>query len=103
LASKPALKCGMIDEIAPREYLVEKATQLILKKGAGLRSRKQPLTRKLLHNQAVVRVIAGRVEKQLQLKTRGHYPAVMKALEVVTKGLSRSLDESLALESNAIL
>jgi 3-hydroxyacyl-CoA dehydrogenase/enoyl-CoA hydratase/3-hydroxybutyryl-CoA epimerase len=93
----------MIDEIAPREYLVEKATHLILKKAAGLRSRRQPLTRTLLHNSAVVRVIAGRVEKQLQLKTRGHYPAVLKALEVVTKGLSRPLDESLALESNAIL
>jgi 3-hydroxyacyl-CoA dehydrogenase/enoyl-CoA hydratase/3-hydroxybutyryl-CoA epimerase len=93
----------MIDEIVPREYLTEKATQLILKNGARLGSRKQPLSRKLLHNPLAVRLIAGRVEKQLLLKTRGHYPAVLKALEVVTKGLSRSVEASLALESDAIL
>jgi 3-hydroxyacyl-CoA dehydrogenase/enoyl-CoA hydratase/3-hydroxybutyryl-CoA epimerase len=103
LAPKPALKWGMIDEIVPREYLTEKAAQLILKNGARLGSRKQPLSRKLLHNPLAVRLIAGRVEKQLLLKTRGHYPAVLKALEVVTKGLSRSVEASLTLESEAIL
>ena len=103
LAAKPALKCGMIDDIVPREYLTEKATHLILNKGTQLRSRKLSLSQKLIHNPLVVRLIAARVEKQLLLKTRGHYPAVLKALEVVTKGLSRSVEESLALESQAIL
>jgi 3-hydroxyacyl-CoA dehydrogenase/enoyl-CoA hydratase/3-hydroxybutyryl-CoA epimerase len=36
-------------------------------------------------------------------KTRGHYPAVIQALEVVTKGMSRSIPESLTLERNAII
>src|SRR2546429_283010 len=35
--------------------------------------------------------------------TRGHYPAVFKALEVVTRGLSRPPAESLALEREAML
>ncbi|PYJ94671.1 MAG: hypothetical protein DME23_24895 [Verrucomicrobia bacterium] len=44
-----------------------------------------------------------RIESRLLKKTRGHYPAVFKALEVVTRGLSRPLAESLALEGEAML
>src|SRR5882672_3915796 len=36
LAAKPALKCGMIDDLGPREYLVEKACKLIAKEGRNL-------------------------------------------------------------------
>ena len=36
-------------------------------------------------------------------KTRGHYPAVMKALEVVTHGISQTVEESLALEREGIV
>src|SRR3954470_17011291 len=39
LAAKPALKCGMIDQIAPKEYLVDIARKLILTKGKRLRRR----------------------------------------------------------------
>ncbi len=103
LAAKPALKCGLIDEIVPREYLVEKASQLIAKRGRSLRSRPQPLTRRVLNNPLVARVVARRVEKQLLVKTRGHYPAVLKALDVVVSGLGRSVTASLALERDAFL
>ena len=44
-----------------------------------------------------------RIESRLLKKTRGHYPAVFKALEVVTRGLSRPPAESLALEREAML
>jgi 3-hydroxyacyl-CoA dehydrogenase / enoyl-CoA hydratase / 3-hydroxybutyryl-CoA epimerase len=103
LAAKPALKCGLIDEIVPREYLAAKAAQLILTGGDRLRSRATPMTRRLTNNALTARVIARRVEKQLVLKTRGHYPAAFNALEVVTAGISRSVEESLLLERDAFL
>src|SRR5207247_7729783 len=40
---------------------------------------------------------------QLMKITRGHYPAVLKALEVVTAGISRTMVESLALERDGIV
>ena len=103
LAAKPALKCGMIDDIAPREYLVEKACQLILKRGAKLRVRPAKLAHTLTRMGPVLNFIAKKAWKQVMLKTRGHYPAVPKALEVVTQGLTKSIDESLALERDAII
>ncbi len=103
LAAKPALKCGMVDDLVPREYLVEKACQLILKRGMKLRGRKTKLAHKIATLGPVVNFITKKVQKQVLGKTRGHYPAVPKALEVVTQGLSKSLDGSLALERDAIL
>jgi 3-hydroxyacyl-CoA dehydrogenase/enoyl-CoA hydratase/3-hydroxybutyryl-CoA epimerase len=97
LAAKPALKRGLIDELAPVEYLVDVATRLI-KKGKPRRP-----TRRLVNNALVAALIARRVQPQLLKKTRGHYPAVLKALEVVTRGVSRSVPESLALERDGIL
>ncbi len=103
LAAKPALKCGMVDDLVPREYLVEKACQLILKRGMKLRVRKTKLAHKVATLGPVVNFITKKVQKQVLGRTRGHYPAIPKALEVVTQGLSKSLDDSLGLERDAIL
>ncbi len=86
LAAKPALKCGMVDEIAPVEYLLNSACHLISK---GKPHRKNHT---LTNNALVARIIASRVRPQLMRKTRGHYPAVTKALEVVTRGISHSIE-----------
>jgi 3-hydroxyacyl-CoA dehydrogenase/enoyl-CoA hydratase/3-hydroxybutyryl-CoA epimerase len=103
LAAKPALKCGMIDDIVPREYLVQKACERIVRHGRHLAVGKVPLTQKFVTNPLVARLVAGQVEKRVLARTRGHYPAPLKALEVITQGLGGTLAESLALERDAIL
>lgn len=103
LAAKPALKCGMVDELAPAEYLVSLAAQRILSRGVGLRHRRRPLKFKLMNSSLAAAVIARRARAALLQKTRGHYPAVEKALDVIVRGLSRSLPDALALEREAIL
>src|SRR5439155_27345742 len=55
------------------------------------------------NNRMFAAAAAKLVESRLRKRTRGHYPAVFKALEVVSKGISRPLPESLALEREAIL
>ena len=97
LAAKQALKRGMVDELASAEYIVEVATRMV-KRGKPRRS-----GRRLVNNRLAASAIAARVRSQLLKKTRGHYPAVSKALEVVTCGISRSIPESLALERDGIL
>jgi 3-hydroxyacyl-CoA dehydrogenase/alkylation response protein AidB-like acyl-CoA dehydrogenase/enoyl-CoA hydratase/carnithine racemase len=97
LAAKQALKCGMVDELAPAEYLVEVAARLV-SRGKPRRS-----GRRLLNNPLVAAILAARLRRELFKKTRGNYPAVCKALEVVTGGVSKSIPASLALERDGIL
>jgi 3-hydroxyacyl-CoA dehydrogenase/enoyl-CoA hydratase/3-hydroxybutyryl-CoA epimerase len=103
LAAKQALKYGMVDDLVPRERLVEFACRKILTEGLRLKRRRLPLKILVTSNRLFAGAAALRVESQLIRKTRGHYPALFKALEVVTKGVSRSIADSLALEHEAIL
>ena len=95
--AKLALKLGMVDELAPAECLVAAATRKI-QQGKPCRP-----DHWLTNNRLVAAVVAPRVRKLLLKKTRGHYPAVLKALEVVTRGISRSVETSLALERDGII
>ena len=97
VAAKPALKLGMIDEIVPTELLVAAAVKKINE------GKPQRRNHWLVNNPLAARVMATRLRQQLLKKTRGHYPAVMAALEVVTKGISKSVAHSLALERDGIL
>ncbi|NOS69377.1 MAG: fatty acid oxidation complex subunit alpha FadJ [Verrucomicrobia bacterium] len=97
LAGKPALKLGLVDDLAPAECLMNAAVRMI---SNGKPHRK---SHTLTNNALVARIIALRVRPQLMRKTRGHYPAVTKALDVVTRGISSSVQDSLALERDGIL
>jgi 3-hydroxyacyl-CoA dehydrogenase/alkylation response protein AidB-like acyl-CoA dehydrogenase/enoyl-CoA hydratase/carnithine racemase len=97
LAAKQALKCGMVDELAPVEYIVDVAARMV---GRGKPRRSG---HRLVNNRLAASVIAARARSQTLKKTRGHYPAVTKALEVVTAGISRSIPESLELERDGIV
>ncbi len=99
LAAKPALKRGMIDAIAPHEHLLEAAVEWI-KKG------KRP--HHFSHSPTILgltsTVVAPKARGAVKDKTRGHYPAVLKAIDVVTKASATSSDAaSQAIERNAIL
>jgi 3-hydroxyacyl-CoA dehydrogenase/enoyl-CoA hydratase/3-hydroxybutyryl-CoA epimerase len=96
-SAKHALKLGMIDEIAPAESLVSAATRKI-QQGKPDRSNHW-----LTNNPLFATLVSPRVRKQVLQKTRGHYPAMLKALEVVTRGISQSVETSLALERDGII
>jgi 3-hydroxyacyl-CoA dehydrogenase / enoyl-CoA hydratase / 3-hydroxybutyryl-CoA epimerase len=97
LAAKPALKCGMVDELAPAEYLIDVAVRMI-SRGKASRA-----VRWTVNNRLIAAVIAARLRSQLMKKTRGNYPAVLKALEVVTRGISRTVPDGLMLERDGIV
>ena len=96
LPAKPALKLGLIDEMVPAEHLVAIATKFVAK------GKPHRPSHWFLNNGLVARLVAARLKPQLLKKTRGHYPAISKAMEVVTSGISKSLPESLALEREGI-
>ncbi len=97
LAAGKAKKIGMVDAVVPRERLLEIAHALIGQgkpKGArGFFKQHNPVSK------AIIRAVAG---KAAHAKTRGHYPAIPAALDVVVSGLGSSPERSFRREEDAI-
>lgn len=112
--ARRAYKIGLVDRALSNESpslllkaAAEEFATEVLEKGAearvkkrrgasGLRAlllEKNPLGRKILFQQ-----VGSRVEKN----TRGHYPAPLKALEAVERGLEMSLEDGLKLEARLL-
>jgi 3-hydroxyacyl-CoA dehydrogenase/enoyl-CoA hydratase/3-hydroxybutyryl-CoA epimerase len=96
LAAKQALRAGVVDALVPREHFLLKAEKLI---AGGKPKRSGHL---LTNNDLVARIIASRVRPKVEAKTRGHYPAVPRALNVIVEGLCGSPELALGLEQDAI-
>ena len=101
LPAKAALKCGMVNEVVPKEYLLDVACR---RAREGKTFSSLPAWKLMLQNNALVAAGLRRfLGPRLLKKTRGHYPAIPKALEVVTNGISTTIEKSLALERAAIV
>ncbi len=96
MPSSKARKLGLVDAIAPRERLTLLA-KLFVNKGKPRRS-----FRHLVWIPAW-QAVAAVARKSVLKKTRGHYPAALRAIDVVTKAVVRSIPQSLASEKKAIL
>ena len=103
--AKKAHRVGMIDGIAPRESLVETARDWIASDNKLPRGnhRISPTKKGVFNNGFVSNLIAKRVRPDIEKRTRGHYPAVTKALEVCVNGLRVDEARSMELEHNAIM
>ena len=101
--AKLALKLGLVDELAPHENLLAAARRKIASLAGRLphRPRRSSLTHRA--TALVAPLIAARVRNQVLRKTRGNYHAVIQALEVVSRGLRRSVADSLRLERDAFV
>jgi len=98
LSADRALKLGVIDEVVPRETLLEIARARISKPLKPHRANHH-----VSNNPVSAALIRTRVTRELATKTRGNYPAPFEALDVVTHGVSLPLEKSLEREREAIL
>lgn len=94
---KHARKLGLIDEVLPREHLRSRAIALLNEP-----SPERP-THWLTNNPLSAGVIGLFARRNLMKKTRGHYPAVLEALEVARRGASGDASASFARESAAFV
>jgi 3-hydroxyacyl-CoA dehydrogenase / enoyl-CoA hydratase / 3-hydroxybutyryl-CoA epimerase len=96
-AGIPALKAGLVDAVGPAEALLGLAEKQI---GKGKRG---PLPRHFSNLPPAAAFIARQARASVLAKTGGHYPAPLKALEVVMAALRGSIDDGLALERKAFI
>lgn len=97
LKAAAAKNKGLADSICPREDLRQHAFTF-LDRG----KRKLPF-RLLTHNPLSVRLIKSKVRADLLAKTRGLYPALLEALDVVCAGVYSAHAASLERERDAFL
>jgi 3-hydroxyacyl-CoA dehydrogenase/enoyl-CoA hydratase/3-hydroxybutyryl-CoA epimerase len=94
--ARKAKKAGLIDEVMPRERLLEAALRLIT---AGAPARRK--SHVAVNNPLSRAVISQQARKKLIAKTRGHYPSMLRALDVTVSGLGVSPKDSMRLEEDA--
>jgi 3-hydroxyacyl-CoA dehydrogenase/enoyl-CoA hydratase/3-hydroxybutyryl-CoA epimerase len=97
LAGAQALKIGVIDDLTHREYLLDAASALVS------RGKRPPFPRRWTNMLPFTEVIAAIARCQVRRKTRGHYPAPLKAIDVSAKAVSRPVEEGLVLEKENFL
>lgn len=101
--ARKALRTGLVDKVVPKEMIVQEARRFVSALIDGKppsRKKRRGLKTFLLEGNSLGRKILFRQAKRQVLgRTKGHYPAPLKALEAVERGLSRSLSEGLALEA----
>ncbi|TVQ81334.1 MAG: fatty oxidation complex subunit alpha [Bradymonadales bacterium] len=97
--SRKALKIGLVSDVMPSERMLEIVREK-LKDGSYKRwDRKQKFSESLLRMKPVRSFIFSQAKKQILAKTKGFYPAPLKALSVVERTASTDLKTGLSIEA----
>ena len=106
---KKALRLGLADKMVPAKYLKTEAMEIIdrvysenYRRPVGLR-KKPSISDRLIEGTSIGRNLVFKKAKEALLeKTRGKYPATIKALQVIQEGLSLHLEGGLAIEASSL-
>lgn len=100
-----AFRLGLVDELVPPPILEEiavRAADRLAREGPPPRPAWGGLAGAFLDRTPMGRALVYRAaRKQVMKRTRGHYPAPLRALEVVRTSLERGLEPGLAAEAQA--
>lgn len=98
LPAPVALRRGLVDQVVAPEHLADQARLLVT---SAPRPRRTRLRARCLHLPGIRHLYHRLALRQLRQKTRGHYPAQEKALQVMVQGVGTSMRRSLELERSA--
>lgn len=91
--AKSALRRGLIDAVEVKEHLLEAAVDLLRKGKRQAEWKHSPIA-----SRAAGLVIGAKARGEVEKRTRGHYPAVRKALDVVLSAAAAK-DEAVGLKA----
>jgi 3-hydroxyacyl-CoA dehydrogenase/enoyl-CoA hydratase/3-hydroxybutyryl-CoA epimerase len=87
----------LIDDIVPKEHLDRMAKEFLS------RGKRDAEDHPILHNAASVRLIEAQARKDIMHRTRGRYPAPLKALEVICQSVCHTPEVSFRNEREAVI
>ena len=91
-------KAGLVDEVVPRSILVDRAAALALAIASGQRPTRPGMS---LFEKLARPIIFSKAKSSVLAKTFGHYPAPLRAIDVIRDGTATSLRAGLDLEKKA--
>ena len=98
--AKKAKRIGLVDEVYPKERLLEMAQKMI-SQGPGKKSLKERLYKAALQNFITRKVIFTKARENVLKKTKGFYQAPLKILDVMEEGYGKARTPYLNMESQA--
>lgn len=98
LKAGKALRAGLVNEVVPRSILEDRAAALALAIAAGKIPKKPGI--KVMEKLARP-IIFSKARSTVMAKTGGHYPAPLRAIDVIKDGTATSLAAGLELEKQA--
>jgi 3-hydroxyacyl-CoA dehydrogenase/enoyl-CoA hydratase/3-hydroxybutyryl-CoA epimerase len=106
LSARDALKYGLVDKLFPETILVEESIDFVKRilenKERIERKRKRKILQIFLEDNFLGRaVLFSQAKKNVLKRTRGFYPAPIKAVEVIKKTYRRNIQRGFQLESQA--
>lgn len=103
ISAKQALKYGLVDRLFPEVSLIDATLEFVqelTKVKIHLRKRKKSLTSKFLENTPCGRALTfSQARKNILKKTKGFYPAPLKALDVIKRSYGGNIEKGARLES----
>ena len=105
VSANEALKIGLVDGLSSQNRLFEEGIEFLkghLHKRQGYKPRLKGWLNKFLDRNSFGRsILKGQTRKFVLKTTKGHYPAPLKALDVVTENYTSGLDAALEREAKA--
>lgn len=98
LSAERAKKINLVDEVVPPSVLMDVAKSYVLK---GKANRKKSLKDTAFTLPPLRNIAINKARDKVMAQTKGKYPAPLKILDAVEKGLQGSLAQALELESRS--
>lgn len=103
--SGKALKIGLVDEVTPPGGILDRAKAVAADLVYGRLNRPKPgraLSDRIIRLPFVRSIVLGKAGRKVQQRTRGNYPAPVRILECVKRGLEEGVDAALDHEIASI-
>jgi len=100
---RQALRMGLVDRLTPPESLVRVASEIAMGRQACPYLGRSGMRKALIDRTALVtKFMANRAREQVLRETRGHYPAPLAVIPLITEAPRRDLEQGLAAEAAAV-
>ena len=102
LDARRAQKIGLIDERMHPAVLLPRARELAAEAATGRRPKRELSLQNRLMAGPARSLVLKKARDGVMKETRGAYPAPLKALEVIDRGIGESVDRQLEIEADAV-